>query len=344
MRFTTQELMELDRKIAQASERALAREEALFGAMSEAILAQTAEIRRIAQGFAALDVIAALAEIAARRDWVRPAVDSSLDFEIEAGRHPVVEAALKAQGKVFAPNDCALSGGKIAVVTGPNMAGKSTFLRQNALIALLAQAGSYVPAAKAHIGVVDRLFSRVGASDDLARGRSTFMVEMVETATILNSAGAAFARHPRRDRARHGDLRRSFDRLGGDRASLRGQSLARALRHAFSRADATRETTAKPRQPHDEGFRARGRDRLPARGRRGSRGSLLRRACRRARRPTEERRDPSARDFERARGAGSARAHREDDRRSAPVLAQAAAAGAQETRCARPWRRSSPTL
>jgi len=189
MRFTTRELMELDRKIAQASERALAREEALFGAMSEAILAQTTELRRIAQGFAALDVIAALAEIAARRDWVRPAVDSSLDFEIEAGRHPVVEAALKAQGKVFAPNDCALSGGKIAVVTGPNMAGKSTFLRQNALIALLAQAGSYVPAAKACIGVVDRLFSRVGASDDLARGRSTFMVEMVETATILNSAG-----------------------------------------------------------------------------------------------------------------------------------------------------------
>ncbi len=189
MRFTTGELMELDRKIAQASERALAREETLFGAMTKAILAQTAEIRRIAQGFAALDVIAALAEIAARRDWVRPAVDASLDFEIEAGRHPVVEAALKAQGKVFAPNDCALSGGKIAVVTGPNMAGKSTFLRQNALIALLAQAGSYVPAAKARIGVVDRLFSRVGASDDLARGRSTFMVEMVETATILNSAG-----------------------------------------------------------------------------------------------------------------------------------------------------------
>ncbi len=189
MRFATRELVELDQKIAQASERAQAREEALFAAMSEAILTQSAEMRRIAQGFAALDVIAALAEIAARRDWVRPKVDSSLDFEIEAGRHPVVEAALKAEGKVFAPNDCALSGGRIAVVTGPNMAGKSTFLRQNALIALLAQAGSYVPAATARIGVVDRLFSRVGASDDLARGRSTFMVEMVETAAILNSAG-----------------------------------------------------------------------------------------------------------------------------------------------------------
>jgi DNA mismatch repair protein MutS len=189
MRFATRELVELDQKIAQASERGQAREEALFAAMSEAVLAQSAEMRRVAQGFAALDVIAALAEIAARRDWVRPKVDSSLDFEIEAGRHPVVEAALKAEGKVFAPNDCALSGGRIAVVTGPNMAGKSTFLRQNALIALLAQAGSYVPAAAARIGVVDRLFSRVGASDDLARGRSTFMVEMVETAAILNSAG-----------------------------------------------------------------------------------------------------------------------------------------------------------
>nr|WP_085773421.1 DNA mismatch repair protein MutS [Methylocystis bryophila] len=189
MRFTTRELVELDQKIAQASDRAQAREEALFAALSEEVLAQTAEIRRIAQAFATLDGIAALAEIAARRDWVRPTVDASLDFEIEGGRHPVVEAALKANGKLFAPNDCALSGGKIAVVTGPNMAGKSTFLRQNALIALLAQAGSYVPAEKARIGVVDRLFSRVGASDDLARGRSTFMVEMVETAAILNSAG-----------------------------------------------------------------------------------------------------------------------------------------------------------
>ena len=189
MRFATRELIELDQKIAQASDRAQAREEALFAAMSGEVLAQSAEIRRIAQAFATLDVIAALAEVAARRDWVRPRVDASLDFEIEAGRHPVVEAALKAQGKVFAPNDCALSGGRIAVVTGPNMAGKSTFLRQNALIAVLAQAGSYVPAAAARIGVVDRLFSRVGASDDLARGRSTFMVEMVETAAILNSAG-----------------------------------------------------------------------------------------------------------------------------------------------------------
>ncbi len=139
-----------------------------------------------------------MAEIAVDGDWVRPKVDDSLAFEIVGGRHPVVEAALKSRGEAFVPNDCNLtgisgkgaseSGGRVAVVTGPNMAGKSTFLRQNALIAVLAQMGSFVPAKQAHIGVVDRLFSRVGASDDLARGRSTFMVEMVETAAILNQA------------------------------------------------------------------------------------------------------------------------------------------------------------
>ena len=127
--------------------------------------------------------------------------------------------------------------GRIWLVTGPNMAGKSTFLRQNALIAVLAQMGSFVPARRAHIGVVDRLFSRVGAADDLARGRSTFMVEMVETAAILNQAGAALAGDPRRDRPRHRDLRRPVDRLGGDRAPARAEPLPRAVRHAFPRAD-----------------------------------------------------------------------------------------------------------
>jgi DNA mismatch repair protein MutS len=134
-----------------------------------------------------------LAQHAVQRDWTRPLVDGSLKFKIEGGRHPVVEAALSARGEPFVANDCDLTGfpgegGRIALVTGPNMAGKSTFLRQNALIAALAQIGSYVPARRAHIGVVDRLFSRVGAADDLARGRSTFMVEMVETAAILNQA------------------------------------------------------------------------------------------------------------------------------------------------------------
>src|SRR5690606_28728855 len=128
--------------------------------------------------------------------WCRPTVDDSLDFVIREGRHPVVEEALRrAGGQAFVANDCDLSPeangrhGAIWLVTGPNMGGKSTFLRQNALIAILAQAGAFVPAREARIGVVDRLFSRVGASDDLARGRSTFMVEMVETAAILNQAG-----------------------------------------------------------------------------------------------------------------------------------------------------------
>ena len=148
------------------------------------------EIALAAGALAELDVAAALAELAVERHYVRPAVDESLTFRIHGGRHPVVEAALaSAQSAGFVANDCDLSpGSRLWLVTGPNMAGKSTFLRQNALIAILAQLGSFVPAAAAEIGVVDRLFSRVGAADDLARGRSTFMVEMVETAAILNLA------------------------------------------------------------------------------------------------------------------------------------------------------------
>ncbi len=193
MRFSTKELGELEAKISSAAEEALAREQAIFEELAALLLAREVLIKRAAQALASIDVAAALAELAAACDWTRPQVDASLAFEIEAGRHPVVEAALRASGRPFVGNDCMLSGlpgrgGRIAVVTGPNMAGKSTYLRQNALIAVLAQMGSFVPAATAHIGVVDRLFSRVGASDDLARGRSTFMVEMVETAAILNQA------------------------------------------------------------------------------------------------------------------------------------------------------------
>jgi DNA mismatch repair protein MutS len=148
-------------------------------------------VSRAAAALAEVDVAAALAEMAAVADWARPVVDDSRAFVVEAGRHPVVERALKAGGAPFVANDCALDPGDGAAVwllTGPNMAGKSTFLRQNALIALLAQCGSYVPAEAAHVGLVSQIFSRVGASDDLARGRSTFMVEMVETAAILNQA------------------------------------------------------------------------------------------------------------------------------------------------------------
>jgi len=155
------------------------------------VMARRAEIAAAAMALATLDVAAALAELAAEAEWVRPLVEESIAFEIQGGRHPTVEAALAGEGRGggFVANDCTLPDDRIWLVTGPNMAGKSTFLRQNALIAILAQMGSYVPARAARIGVVDRLFSRVGAADDLARGRSTFMVEMVETAAILNQAG-----------------------------------------------------------------------------------------------------------------------------------------------------------
>jgi DNA mismatch repair protein MutS len=193
MRFSTKELAELEAKIASAAEEALAREQAIFETLAALVLGSQVALRRLAGALAAIDVAAALAELAEASNWTRPEVDGSLAFEIEGGRHPVVEAALRVQGQAFAGNGCKLSGspgkgGRIAVVTGPNMAGKSTYLRQNALIAILAQMGSFVPAKRAHIGVIDKLYSRVGAADDLARGRSTFMVEMIETAAILNRA------------------------------------------------------------------------------------------------------------------------------------------------------------
>jgi DNA mismatch repair protein MutS len=188
VRFTTTELAALEAKIANAADRALAMELEIFQRLAGEVTAAAEPIKRAAQALAVLDVSAALAALAVERDYVRPEVDGSLDFVIEGGRHPVVEQALQQEGGPFVANDCDLGGGRIYVVTGPNMAGKSTFLRQNALIAVLAQMGSFVPARRARIGVVDRLFSRVGAADDLARGRSTFMVEMVETAAILNQA------------------------------------------------------------------------------------------------------------------------------------------------------------
>jgi DNA mismatch repair protein MutS len=189
VRFTTTELGELEAKIANAAERALALELEIFDRLTAAVAAASGAIKEAADALAAVDVAAALANLAVERDYVRPEVDDSLAFAISGGRHPVVEQALGGDGGPFIANDCDLSAGRIWLITGPNMAGKSTFLRQNALIVVLAQMGSYVPARAAHIGVIDRLFSRVGAADDLARGRSTFMVEMVETAAILNQAG-----------------------------------------------------------------------------------------------------------------------------------------------------------
>ena len=190
MRFTTVELGELEGKLAQAGERAQAIELELFDDLVTETAARADAISLAADALARLDVSAALAALAIDRRYVRPRVDDSTAFAIAGGRHPVVEAALvAARDGGFVANDCDLADAhRLWLVTGPNMAGKSTFLRQNALIVILAQAGSFVPADDAHIGIVDRLFSRVGAADDLARGRSTFMVEMVETATILNQA------------------------------------------------------------------------------------------------------------------------------------------------------------
>jgi DNA mismatch repair protein MutS len=194
VRFTTAELGETEARIANAGERALNLELEIFERLTAKALAASEDLRGAAHAFALLDVATALAKLAVDDNYIRPEVDASLGFAIEGGRHPVVEQALKRDGAPFIANNCDLSpapgqkSGQIWLVTGPNMAGKSTFLRQNALIALLAQIGSFVPATRARIGVVDRLFSRVGAADDLARGRSTFMVEMVETAVILNQA------------------------------------------------------------------------------------------------------------------------------------------------------------
>src|SRR5215831_11646985 len=210
VRFTSTELGDLEAKIASAADRALGMELEIFDRLAAQAVRAAEDIKAAAEGLAAIDVAAALATLAVERGYVRPEVDASRDFVITGGRHPVVEQALARDGGPFVANDCDLSpppppyppslaregregglgagreggaqAGRIYLVTGPNMAGKSTYLRQNALIAVLAQMGSFVPAKQARIGIVDRLFSRVGAADDLARGRSTFMVEMVETA------------------------------------------------------------------------------------------------------------------------------------------------------------------
>ncbi|MDY6923918.1 MAG: DNA mismatch repair protein MutS [Pseudomonadota bacterium] len=193
VRFTTVELSELDAKISQAGHRALAIEGETFETWRRAVQALARPLQAVAEALAELDAHSALAEWAEEVGAVRPGVDDTVCFEITAGRHPVVEAAVKAQGDPYTPNNCQLDGSgaacaRLSIVTGPNMAGKSTFLRQNALLVVLAQAGAFVPAKAMRMGVVDRLFSRVGAGDDLARGRSTFMTEMVETAAILTQA------------------------------------------------------------------------------------------------------------------------------------------------------------
>jgi DNA mismatch repair protein MutS len=188
-RFTHPELSALDRRITEAADRAQARERLIFATLVSAVLEAADAVAAAAEALALLDVLQSCARLAEGGDWCRPDIDDTDAFCITACRHPVVEGAI-AGGAIFVPNDCDLSPDRrVLLLTGPNMAGKSTYLRQNALAAILAQAGLPVPAKRAHIGVVDRLFSRVGAADELARGRSTFMVEMIETAAILHQAG-----------------------------------------------------------------------------------------------------------------------------------------------------------
>ncbi len=194
MRFSTTKLGDLEARIAGAAAAALAIELEIFAALRARVLAETETLHKLAAALAETDLSAALALIALERDYCRPHVDESLDFAVVGGRHPVVETMLKRAGAGFVANDCNLTApdeetaGALWLVTGPNMGGKSTFLRQNALIAIMAQMGSFVPATSARLGLVDRVFSRVGASDDIARGHSTFMVEMIETAAILDRA------------------------------------------------------------------------------------------------------------------------------------------------------------
>jgi DNA mismatch repair protein MutS len=194
LRFTTLALAEIEKKILNAADYALEIERRIFEELRAALLERGARVGATARALAEIDVAAALADLARGEDWVRPEIAEGRAFHVAGGRHPVVEQALRRSGGSFVANDCELGADgpearPLWLVTGPNMAGKSTFLRQNALIALLAQIGSFVPASEARVGIVDQLFSRVGAADDLARGRSTFMVEMVETAAILNQAG-----------------------------------------------------------------------------------------------------------------------------------------------------------
>lgn len=191
MRFTTEELSALEQKILTAEDKALTLELQIFKDLTLQILSRDDSISQTALAFAELDVAAAAAELAVLKNYTRPSVDESFAFEITDGRHPVVEKALERMHEgPFVSNNCFLNDktNRMWLITGPNMAGKSTFLRQNALIAVMAQTGLYVPASKAHIGIVDKVFSRVGASDELSQGRSTFMVEMIETAAILNGA------------------------------------------------------------------------------------------------------------------------------------------------------------
>ena len=190
MRYTCQQLIDIEQQLHDLDNRIQFNEERIFNELVKNVKDGAEKIFQSAHAMAMLDVLIGLSNLAVENNYCRPTVDYSSAFDIKGGRHPVVEHALKKEHNTFVENDCVLKeeSGYLWLLTGPNMAGKSTFLRQNALIAIMAQIGSYVPATSAHIGIVDKIFSRVGAADNLARGQSTFMVEMTETATILNRA------------------------------------------------------------------------------------------------------------------------------------------------------------
>ena len=214
-RYITQELKDLEHEILTASDRVVALEYELFTALRQEISAQSARIQRTAAAVAEVDALVSFAAVAVRNHYCRPTVDESGAIEIHDGRHPVVEQMLK--DSLFVPNDTFMGEkeDRVAIITGPNMAGKSTYMRQVALIVLMAQMGSFVPAASARIGVVDRIFTRIGASDDLSAGQSTFMVEMTEVADILRHA------------TKHSLL--ILDEIGRGTSTFDGMSIARAV-------------------------------------------------------------------------------------------------------------------
>ena len=215
VRFTTPRLVELDNDIRSATDKAAAIEADLIQKLIEEIRVVSDDILEAADVFADLDVWCTLANCAVDWEWTRPEITSGNEFEIIGGRHPVIESALREHGNNFVKNDCCLNEQSVALLTGPNMAGKSTYLRQNAILVVLAHMGSFVPASRAKIGICDQLFSRVGASDNLAAGQSTFMVEMGETANILRRATS-----------------RSFiifDEIGRGTATYDGMAIAQAV-------------------------------------------------------------------------------------------------------------------
>ncbi len=314
-RFITPALKEYEEKVLGADERIVERELELYGALRLAVAAEAPRIQSLARAVATLDVLAALAEGAAVNNYIKPHVHDGDELSVLDARHPVVERRTAAAGEPFVPNDITLDGttAQLMVLTGPNMGGKSTYLRQTALLSVMAQAGSFVPAREAKMPLVDRIFARVGASDNIARGHSTFMVEMQETANILHTCDVAQSGRPRRDRPRNGDIRWPEHRVGGRRVS--GDASARpaedAVCHALSRAHRPGGRHTWRCQLPCRGARVERRYRLPAEDHPGPVGPKLRHSGRASRRPA------NAGHRTRPRDSRSARARRADPRRPA---------------------------